>query len=127
MVYTVTSPLKLAHGKKGWLINLNVYRISHYRTLNTTKIKYKKLLQEQIQKLPPFTKVQITFVLYPKTKRLCDVSNMCTIHDKYFCDALVEFGKLPDDNYLYVPEVTYRIGCVDKNNPRVEILIKEIE
>ena len=127
MVYTVTAPLKLAHGKKGWLINLNVYRVSHYRTLNTTKIKYKKLLKEQIQKLPPFNKVRITFVLYPKTKRLCDVSNMCTIHDKYFCDALVDFGKLPDDNYLFVPEVTYRIGYTDKHNPRVEILIEEID
>lgn len=121
----LTAPLKLTHGKKGWLINLNVYRISHYRTLNATKKKYKLLMRDQIKHLPPFEKVHITYTLFPKTKRLCDVANMCTIHDKYFCDALVEFGKLPEDNYLHLPEVVYRIGKVDKDNPRIEILIEE--
>jgi len=126
MVYIINSPLKLPVGKRDWAINLNIYRNTHFRKLNTTKQVYKKLLKEQIQKLPPFNKISITYILYPKTKRLCDVANVCSITDKYFSDALVEFKKLPDDNYIYMPEVTYRFGEVDKHNPRVEILIKEI-
>jgi hypothetical protein len=47
--------------------------------------------------------------------------------DKFFADALVELGKLPDDNYLHVPEINFRMGAIDSSNPRVEIFIKEIE
>jgi len=91
------------------------------------KIKYKKIVKDQISLLPTFTKVSIEYVLYPKTNRLTDISNVLSIHDKFFCDALVEYGKLPEDNYLYIPEIKYKMGEVEKSNPRVEILIKEIE
>jgi len=91
------------------------------------KIEYKKLMKEQIIALPTFTKISLEYILYPKTKRLTDISNVLSIHDKFFCDAFVEYGKLPEDNYLYIPRIVYQMGNVDKSNPRVEILIKEIE
>jgi len=90
------------------------------------KILYKSLMEPQIEKLPVFDRIHITYTVYPKTRRLCDVSNVCSIHDKFFCDALVELGKLSDDNYKYLPEVVYRFGSVDKDNPRVDILITPI-
>lgn len=74
-----------------------------------------------------FNKIEIEYTLYPKTKRLCDVSNILSIVDKFFCDTLVKEGKLEDDNYTYIPKVSYQIGEVDKLNPRAEILIKEVE
>lgn len=90
------------------------------------KIAYKGLMKPQIIALPVFNKISLEYVLYPQTRRLTDISNVLSVHDKFFCDALVELGRLPEDNYLYIPEVNYRMGEVDKHDPRVEILIKEI-
>ena len=126
-MHKVISPLKVAKSKfKWWILNLNNYRNTHYQSLNKTKINYKESIDSQIQGLPEFSKIKLTYTLYPATKRLTDISNVCSIHDKYFCDALVEAGKLPDDNYVYIPSVTYSFGEVDKDNPRVEIFIEEI-
>lgn len=84
-------------------------------------------MADAIETLPVFSgKVQITYTLYPKTKRLTDVSNVCSVVDKFFCDALVKMGKLEDDNYLFLPKVIYQFGEVDKDNPRVDIEIQEL-
>lgn len=84
-------------------------------------------MEGQIRGLPIFERIEIHYTLYPKTKRLCDVANVLSVVDKFFCDALSEFGKIEDDNYLFIPKVSYSFGQVDKENPRADILIKEIE
>jgi len=125
---TVSSPLRVAQNKKkDFILNLNNYRNTHFRVLNNMKIKYKDVMRPIIVNLPTFSKVQLTYTLYPKTRRLCDVANVCSVHDKFFSDALVELGKLPDDDYRYVPKVIYEFGEIDKLNPRVEITIQEIK
>lgn len=80
----------------------------------------------QISKLPCLDRVEIHYKLFPKTKRLCDINNIISVTDKWFCDALVELGKLSDDNYKFIPRTCSEFGEVDKHNPRVEITIKEI-
>lgn len=123
----IVAPLSVPLTKsKNWILNLNSYRNTHYQSLNKTKINYKEELKAQIEALPVYSKVSITYTLFVKTKRLCDVGNVLSIHDKYFQDALVECGKLPDDNYQHVPEIVFLFGGQDKENPRVEIEIKEI-
>lgn len=125
--HLIVSPLRIVRPvAKNYILNLNVYTGTHYQTLNNMKIKYKNLVKDQIKDLPAFQKVRLTYVLYPQTKHLTDISNVCSVHDKFFCDALTEFGKLPEDNYLHLPEVNYRMGEVNKLNPRVEIYIEEI-
>lgn len=79
-----------------------------------------------ILKLPVFTRIEIIYTLYPKTKRKCDVANVLSVVDKYFSDALVEFGRIEDDNYDFIPKVVYEMGEVDKEWPRATITIKEI-
>lgn len=126
--YIIVSPLRVAQTKtKDFLLNMNVYRNSHFRVLNNMKIKYKAVMHDEIKQLPKFNRITLVYTLFPKTKRLCDVSNVCCIVDKFFSDALVEAGKLEDDNYLFLNHITYVFGEVDKNNPRVEITIKEQE
>ena len=83
-------------------------------------------MANQMRFKKPFGKVTITYTLYPKTKRRTDISNVLSIHSKFFEDCLVEYGLLPDDNYIYIPIVSYVFGKVDKDNPRVEIEVKEI-
>lgn len=128
MQHKVISPLVIPRTKSSnFSLNLNIYRNTHYKVLNNMKIVYKGIMASSILKLPSMKKVTIEYVLYPKTKALCDVANVCSVVDKFFSDALVELGKLPDDNYLYIPKIIYSFGGVDKVNPRVEILIQELE
>lgn len=115
-------------GKENWFyLNLNSYRNAHYFILNNSKILFKELMSSQINNLPNLGEgyINIKYTLYPSSKKLSDVSNICSIVDKYFCDALVQSGKLPDDNYKYITTVIYAFGKVDKNNPRVEIEIRK--
>lgn len=118
-MYTLISPLRT----KEMILNLNQYRNAHFFKLNNSKTSYKALMKPQIEQLPVFNKVSITYTVFFGSKRKTDISNVCSIVDKYFCDALVELGKLPDDNYDYIKEVIYRYGGIDKNNPRVEIIL----
>lgn len=106
-------------------MNINTYRNLHHMVLNKSKIAFKKAVIGDLVGLPVMDKVKLEYTLHPKTRRLCDVANVCSIVDKYFCDALVEVGKLPDDNYIHLPEVVYRFGKIDKTNPRVTVKIKE--
>jgi len=109
-------------------LNLNTYRNLHYRLNNEAKRKYKVTVSALVDgmELPGNPPYRITYTLYPASRRTIDVSNVCCIVDKFFCDALVEIGMLPDDNVQYVPEVVYRFGHVDKDNPRVNVEIESI-
>lgn len=84
-------------------------------------------MAQQICGLPVFEKVAVTFHIYAKDKRLFDVGNIRSIHEKFYLDALVELGKLPEDNYLHVPETHTYFKGIDKNNPRVEIIINVLD
>ena len=124
MIYN--SPLKvLATKLKGWILNLNQYRNTHFRTLNTVKINYKPAMESQIATGPSYNKIACIYTVYPKDMRSFDLGNVCCIHQKFFEDALVELGKLPDDNYNYIPTVIYQFGGIDANNPRVTIDVLE--
>ena len=127
MEHTLISPLRLPQTKKkDFIFNLNVYRVSHYRTLNTMKIRYKLYMEDQISLLPSMDKVIIDYILYPKTRRRTDLGNVLSVHQKFLEDAIVLGNRLPDDDYKHILETRFRFGYVDKNNPRVEVIIKEI-
>lgn len=121
------SPLKVLASKvKHFVLNLNQYRNTHYRVLNTCKINYKELMAEQIKKAPKFKKVICLYKVYAPNKRSFDLGNVCSVHEKFFEDAFVELGKLEDDNIDYIPLVIY-MGCgIDRENPRVEIEVLEL-
>lgn len=128
--YKVESPLWLPQTKttgKKFYLNLNVYRNTHRHTLNKMKVDYTERMIPKLKHLPVFhSPIIIKFVLYPSNERLCDVDNICSIHSKFFLDALVKAGKVEDDNYLFVKETRHAIGEVDKTNPRVDVYIKEL-
>jgi len=124
MKYLINSPLRVpVSSKKDFILNLNNYRNTHCQTLNKAKKNYKAVVAEQVLRLPVFDKITVKFKLFSKTKRLTDIPNVLAIHDKFFADSLVEFGRLSDDNYLYWLSSLYEFGEVDKDNPRVEITI----
>ena len=126
MIYI--SPLKVLASKvKSWILNLNQYRNTYFRTLNAVKINYKEQMQSQIAIGPGYNKVASIYTVYPGNKRLFDLGNVCCIHQKFFEDALVETGKLPDDNYTNIPLTVYVFGGIDTANPRVEVELVDLE
>ena len=116
----------MASKVKTWILNLNQYRNTYFRTLNTVKINYKKEMLSQITAGPSYNRIACIYTVYPANKRSFDLGNVCCIHQKFFEDALVELGKLPDDNYNNIPLIVYQFGKVDPENPRVEIEVMEI-
>jgi hypothetical protein len=121
------SPLKvLATKVRHFILNLNQYRNTHYRVLNNCKINYKEVMKAQINHSPKFKKVLCLYKVYAPSRRSFDLGNVCSVHEKFFEDAFVELGKLPDDNIDYIPLVIY-LGCgIDKERPRVEIEVLDL-
>ena len=127
-MYKIISPLRVLVTKsKYFTLNLNQYRNTNHFTLNNAKIQYGKDIWDQIKMLPVFNKISIEYVVYPRDNRLFDLDNVTSIHAKFFQDCLVGLGLIADDSYLYIVSSKTSFGEVDKLNPRVEILITEVE
>lgn len=128
-MYLVRLPLHIDLPKKKskderFLLNLNVYRNAHFYKLNQAKELYENQVEELIKHLPEMEKINLTYVLYLGSNRSADVSNICSIVDKFFCDALVAAKKIEDDNYKVISSVSYQFGDIDKNDPRVEVWVQ---
>lgn len=111
---------------KKYHINLNVYNQWHYIAKNNIKVKYKEIASPKLEGLVFDKKIELTFTLWKATKRKVDRANPLSIHEKFFCDALTELGCIPDDNDDHVYATHYYTGGLDRENPRVDITIKEV-
>lgn len=124
-MYRVICPIYLPQTKKKtFALNLNIYRNAHFLVLNTMKIRFKEKIQEQIDLLPSMGGVKLTYTLFMGTNREMDLSNVCVVVDKFFCDAIVEAGKLEDDNFKFLGSIDYRWGGIDPGNPRCEVTLE---
>ena len=95
--------------------------------LNKAKIAFSNIVFSEVKKLPKLDPpISITYTLYDGCNRSKDLSNICCIVDKFFCDVLVKLKKIPDDNRNNLVEVRYVYGGLDKQNPRCEVAIKKI-
>lgn len=104
-------------------INMNEYRNAPFHELSDMKIKFAEMVRDQIAPLPQFDWVEFEYILFPGSAREIDTNNICSIVDKFFCDAFVKAQKLPDDNYKYLRKSIFRFGEIDRNNARVELHI----
>lgn len=127
---TLKLPSSLEQGKKGkrFYLNLNGYRNAHHHTLNNAKVRFKEQVREMILSLGSagYGRVKFTYRVFPRTWQPADISNICSVVDKFFSDAFVELGYLADDNFKYLPEVIYLFGGISKKNPRVEVTVEEL-
>jgi len=121
-------PLEVYYTKnKKFILNLNNYRNAHYRTLASAKKIYADNLVDRISHPKYEEPVVLTYTYYAKSKRRLDVSNPCSIIDKFTCDALVKAEVLEDDSSKQIKQVIYKYGGIDKENPRCELVIKKID
>tara|TARA_R110000765_G_scaffold390216_1_gene482891 strand:- start:583 stop:963 length:381 start_codon:yes stop_codon:yes gene_type:complete len=112
--------------KKG-AINVNWYRNAHYQTSNSAKIKFKKMIQAQLDQFDKIeTPIKIKYTYYKKANNSPDLDNFVGTVKKFFQDALVESGLIEEDNINFIVESSERYGGLDRENPRVDAEIIEI-
>jgi len=123
----VMIPRKTREDKR-FPLNLNIYRNAHHFTLNAAKIEMvehvKLALPEAYHLTPPF---RFIYTIFPATGRAFDLGNVGSVVQKFADDALIQLGVIKGDNMKIVREVVYRYGGVDKENPRAELHIENIE
>lgn len=108
-----------------YYINLNNYHTWHFQVRNKLKIKYKEVLALKVKDVVLGKKTALNFILHRGDKRKVDRANILSIHEKFFCDGLVECGCIKDDDDSYIESTHYYTGAIDKENPRVDIELVE--
>lgn len=125
----ITMPLYVMTGVKKQVkrtINLNYYRNWHRFTEGQVKKAYSRIAAEKLTGIKLSNLIELEFTYFKPSARRSDRSNVLSIHEKYFCDALVEAGCIEDDNDNFIFSTKYLGGLKDKENPRVEIVIRNI-
>ena len=112
-------------GNKKFVLNLNVYRNAHYQTLNKAKIIFKNQLFASYPELPRIksSRLEVKYFIERCDNRKFDTMNIISIVDKFFLDALVELGCLPDDNFNYVACLDSKVSDYVTKMPNKKIHI----
>ena len=131
MIHIIISPLfvmlpRKTKASKRVSLNMNTYRNLHHRTSNDAKKAYTELVREQLIDLDIQTPVEITYKVYKASNRRLDKMNVISVVSKFLLDAITEYGCWEDDNDIYVKTETILPTELDRVNPRVEVIIKEI-
>ena len=121
----ITLPRKTVKDKR-IALNMNTYRNLHHRISNDAKKAYSETLREQLEGLVIQTPVEVTYKVYKGSKRRLDKMNVISVVSKFLLDSITEYGCWEDDNDDYVKKETIMPTELDRENPRVEIIIKEI-
>jgi Holliday junction resolvase RusA-like endonuclease len=125
MIFTSPLFIKLAKKETGkkYYLNLNQYRNWKYIVSNNLKKKYCELMRSQLEGVYFDFPIDITFTLYKGSRRKIDKANVLSVSEKFFCDALVHWKCIKDDNDDYIIATHYKSGGYDKGKGRVEIII----
>lgn len=129
LLVKISMPIYKAKKKGKMLLAWNQLALLHYRTRNTLKVWYNdmvtnKLVGEVFDEYDGLYESVIT--LYYENSR-CDMSNVCSIADKFFLDTAQNLGIVTNDNVRRYVKATYIVGGQDKENPRVEIELYKLK
>lgn len=125
----LTLPIYKKIGKKTVMIGLNWYRNAHFRTNNSVKKYYEKMVHLQLKKkrFKMYEGLyQISYKLYYKNK-ISDLGNVCSVIDKYVQDSLQSIQYIKNDNIQFCKKIIFEAGEQDKEEPRVEVTFKKIK
>lgn len=106
-------------------LNLNIYRNSHYMTLNQAKTLWKDVVIRAVEGISPLNDPPYIFwyTVYPPSGRAFDLGNVLPIVQKFTDDELIELGLISNDNYKVIRHNFHSFGEIDKENGRVELEI----
>ena len=118
-------PIYWNNGKKTILLSQNWYRNAFFYEQNRAKQEFHELVAHQLQgtqRLAGLFTLELS--LYYKNPN-CDLSNVCSIIEKFTLDALQQHGIITNDSVKYHLGSLTRVAGQDKVNPRCEIIIQE--
>lgn len=115
----------LNHQEKRWDA-----RLKRYRVYNPEKVKNEKLIRQCLTKQNMANvridkPVAIHYMIYAKDKKH-DRQNLGSCLEKCFADALQTMKIIPNDSWDWIVKNTFDYD-IDRNNPRAEITITELE
>jgi hypothetical protein len=131
--FTVKMPILVELGKKKkrkYYLNLNLLRNRVAHLNNNVKREYARIAHGVLPPPPdkPWEKFELEYKLFLPNKLKRDISNVLSIVDKNFCDALITHGWVEDDNYQHLQKVVYLYGGQDDSkNGYVEITVRRVE
>lgn len=111
---------------KRYYINMNTYKNLHHRVSGMLKKMYLEAVREQLEGVVIETPVEVTYKVFKSSQRKLDKMNVVSVTSKFLLDAVTNLGCWEDDNDDFVKTETILPTEYDKNNGRVEILIKTI-
>ena len=125
ILYQALIPLNPKTKKNSQQIAYNPKRRSYMIVQGKEYKEYEKNAGWFLKKLPePISKpVNVKCIFYRQNKIRCDASNLTAAID----DILVKFGILADDNYTIIAGHDGTRVFIDRENPRTEITIEEVE
>lgn len=97
---------------------------SHYGAYAKLKKDYTALVMIHAKGLPEVKKADFEITWYCKNKRK-DPDNVAGGGTKILLDGLIKAGIIPNDGWNEVNSITHDFK-VDKDNPRIEVEIREI-
>ncbi len=116
-VITFQVPMSIDVGvrkKKTIYLNMNNIHTMHHQQYNGIKKKMKALVAEMGLDFY-FEGWRVHYGIYLPDRLKRDVANVGSIVDKFVCDAIVELGFAPDDNYNYLQHVTFEYMGYDED------------
>jgi len=125
--FQIKLPLRMKVNKAGdqESLNLNVFRNLHFYKLNYQKKAFQAFVKPLLSGIPPMETIRLLYQLNPKGGSRLDMMNVGSIIDKFFSDALVENGIIPDDDYKHLDQATFSFGRICPEDPHVLVTIIE--
>ena len=105
-------------------LNLNWYRNAHHMQCNLVKHNYcpDPLFEGHPGQVDSVT---IRYTLFLATNRRTDVMNWVSIADKFFCDWLVDYRVLADDDWRRVTGFSAEVKPPDENT-KINWILAEV-
>lgn len=117
-VYIIV-PRKTKKDRK-YSLNLNQYRNWKFMVSNMLKDTFSEGMRRVLSDVKLKDELYITYKYYKGSNRRSDKNNVISIVDKFFCDSLVKYDIIPDDNDNIIISTHNHQTEIDKLNPRVE-------
>lgn len=112
--------------RKKYMIGLNWYGTTHYRTRNKVKQDFHTMVGKTLSKgFKLNSPIETHYKVFYKNK-LSDADNIVSVIDKFLMDALQEHGVIEDDNVQHYLKSSWEVIEQDRDSPRVEVEVKEI-
>ena len=123
----LTLPIYYQTPKGSKLLGMNNYERMHYQPRNALKKLYYSLVRAKVGKA---VRIQGAYTaeykLYYKNP-ISDAPNIIARIDKLLMDGLQECGAIENDNVKFYKGAKWSVAGQDRINPRVEIIIIELD